>query len=268
MGGSNPIPTGGGPSNRDFVATLASSFRSTASMAEQVLAKDLAECSDTGDCVEDEVVETYSDCSDENPGPTLYRRPSGVAFGTARPILGPQLTEPVLTPVEKKQSRDAERSLLRDNHVLPPKHPQVADESRPRKLYKRFFSTKVPRKPQDEETPHICVQPPGENTPLLGDGSGASFSNHHHHEHLNEQWDAALAAGNIRTTWQREAKTITTYAAPLIVTFLLQYSISVTSIFAVGRIGKEELGSVSCKLIFSLSSKRKVATYALSLFKQ
>ncbi len=56
-----------------------------------------------------------------------------------------------------------------------------------------------------------------------------------------------MAAGQIRTTWQREAKTITEYSRVLIVTFLLQYSINVASIFAVGHIGKLELGAVSCK---------------------
>jgi MATE family multidrug resistance protein len=64
-------------------------------------------------------------------------------------------------------------------------------------------------------------------------------------EHLTEQWEAAVAEGKIKTTWQREAKTIAVYSRSLIVTFLLQYSISVASIFAVGRIGKLELGAVS-----------------------
>ena len=65
------------------------------------------------------------------------------------------------------------------------------------------------------------------------------------HDHLNEQWEAAVSAGVIKTTWQREAKTITVYSRSLIVTFLLQYSISICSIFAVGKIGKLELGAVS-----------------------
>ncbi len=56
-----------------------------------------------------------------------------------------------------------------------------------------------------------------------------------------------MAAGQIKTTWQREAKTLAVYSRSLIVTFLLQYSINVASIFAVGRIGKLELGAVSRK---------------------
>ncbi|KJZ72200.1 hypothetical protein HIM_08465 [Hirsutella minnesotensis 3608] len=49
----------------------------------------------------------------------------------------------------------------------------------------------------------------------------------------------------LTTSWQLEAKTITMWSAPLIVTHLLQRSISVSSVFAVGRIGPTELGAVS-----------------------
>jgi multidrug resistance protein, MATE family len=235
-----------GSSSRDFVSALASSFRSSAPIAEEAIARDLAECSDEESSV-GEAVDTASDSSFEGPGPTMYRRPSGVAYGASRPIinarLGPSEEPPVLTRVEKKQSRDAERSLLRDNHVLPPKHGRAGDESIFRRAYRTLFSTKVRKPASDEETLEVRVQPT-EASPLLGGGAPLPGSGHVH-EHLNEQWEAAVATGRIKTTWQRETKTITAYAAPLIVTFLLQYSINVTSIFAVGRIGKEELGAVS-----------------------
>lgn len=52
-------------------------------------------------------------------------------------------------------------------------------------------------------------------------------------------------AGRIKTTWQREAKVLSRYSAPLIVTFLLQYSLTVASIFTVGHLGTVELGAVS-----------------------
>lgn len=59
------------------------------------------------------------------------------------------------------------------------------------------------------------------------------------------QWDAAVAANILKTTWQREAQTLTQYSRSLIVTFLLHYSVTVTSVFTVGRIGRLELGAVS-----------------------
>ncbi|KAM0280449.1 hypothetical protein ACHAQH_004028 [Verticillium albo-atrum] len=219
--------------------------------AEDIVARDLAEMSDEGDAIDNAIDSGGESSGDE--GPMLYRRPSGVAYGTSRPVMNPQTnpeTTPFLTRVEKKQSRDAERSLLRDNHVLPPKRPREADEPFYRRAYRWLFSTKVPRQTQDdEESPQIRVQRPNETTPLLVGDDTPSASNGQaaadSHENLNEQWEAAVASGTLRTTWQREAKTIISYALPLIGTFMLQYSINVVAIFTVGRIGRLELGAVS-----------------------
>jgi MATE family multidrug resistance protein len=65
---------------------------------------------------------------------------------------------------------------------------------------------------------------------------------------VEEQWEEAIASRKLTTTWQRETKTMAVYSAPLIVTFFLQYSINVVAVLAVGRIGKMELGAVSCKI--------------------
>ncbi|KAI1470683.1 MATE efflux family protein [Daldinia caldariorum] len=220
---------------------MASSYKSTSPIAQGILASDLAECSDD-DAVEDAFDNGSESESETESGPVLYTQPTGMAFGYRRPslVIDP-VNEPVLTRVEKRQSRDAERSLLRDNHIIPPKHiiePQPGIVSR---LYKTMFSTKVRKLPEDEEVPRVTVQP-SETSPLL---AGAAEPGNSHHDHLNEQWDAAVASGMIETTWQREAKTIATYSRSLVLTFLLQYSINITSIFAVGRIGKIELGAVS-----------------------
>ena len=244
MASSLPVP-GKASSSRDFAPkSLGASFRGSSPIAQEVLARDLAECSDDESSDDDDVFEEESD-SDE-VGPTLYRRPSGIAYGgTSRPHLAPRtMDRPVLTRSEKEQSRNAERSLLRDNHILPPKHPVVKPLGFFRVVYKRMFSTKLPFRAPDEEA--RGTRGPTETSPLLPgivvtNGGAAA------HETLNEQWEAAVATGQIRTTWQREAKTITVYSVPLIITFLLQYSINIASIFAVGRIGKLELGAVSRK---------------------
>ncbi|KAF3357248.1 hypothetical protein VdG1_05906 [Verticillium dahliae VDG1] len=112
--------------------------------AEDIVARDLAELSEDDDAM-DNVIDSDTDLSADE-GPTLYRRPSGVAYGTSRPVMNPQTnpeSTPFLTRVEKKQSRDAERSLLRDNHVLPPKRPRGPGEPFYRRTYRRLFSTKV-----------------------------------------------------------------------------------------------------------------------------
>jgi len=45
--------------------------------------------------------------------------------------------------------------------------------------------------------------------------------------------------------WHHEATTIIHYAAPMCLTLLLQYSLTISSILVVGHLGKEELGAVS-----------------------
>ncbi|KAF7558732.1 hypothetical protein G7046_g5433 [Stylonectria norvegica] len=216
---------------------LGTSWRSGSPLAEQALARDIAECSD--DEVTDTAVDDDSDSDLDARPTTMYRRASNVAYGGFRPVFSQITDEPVMTALERKQSRNAERSLLRDNHVLPPKHPQRKQNLLSR-IYRRLFSTKLPY--PEEESPAIVVQPPSETSALLGNGSVTSGSLE---SDLEETWEHAVADGRIRTTWQRESKTIVAYSWPLIITFLLQYSINVTSIFAVGRIGKIELGAVS-----------------------
>lgn len=50
-----------------------------------------------------------------------------------------------------------------------------------------------------------------------------------------------------RVAWPYEAKIIASYSIPLTVTFLLQYSVDASSLIAAGRLGKLELGAVSCQ---------------------
>ncbi|ANB12375.1 Erc1p [Sugiyamaella lignohabitans] len=61
----------------------------------------------------------------------------------------------------------------------------------------------------------------------------------------NKAWDEAVNNGLVNTTVRREISVLAVNAAPLIVTFSLQYSLVVASIFSVGHLGKTELGAVS-----------------------
>ncbi|ETS82965.1 hypothetical protein PFICI_04841 [Pestalotiopsis fici W106-1] len=224
----------------DLASSLASSFRASSPLAQEIVARDLAECSDDDEIDHEGAFDDGLDSGSEEAGPTLYRQPQGIAVGYRQATLLPEPAEvPVVTRAEKKQSRDAERSLLRDNHILPPKHAPEKEPSLPTRLYKKLFSTKVRKSLEDEEQAT-------ETSPLLrptgpSDG-GAAIQEH---EHLNETWEAAVASGKIQTTWQREAQTIGKYSRSLVVTFLLQYSVSIASVFAVGHIGKIELGAIS-----------------------
>jgi len=238
-------------SHHDFVGSFAHSFQSVSEIANEALRRDLAECSD------DEEIDTPASflTSEDEDGelhhtPALYRRPEGVAFGVPHPIIVPvprTHDEPILTKVEKLQCRAAERSLLRDNHFLPPKHPLPQNPSVLRRIYKKLFSTKVRGTPYDNFDDEAL---PCETTPLLKTISHTKPGHENcGHEHLNEQWDAAVAAGQIKTTWQREALTIVNYSRSLILTFLLHYSVTVASIAVAGSLGTKELGAVTLAIM-------------------
>ncbi|KKA29865.1 hypothetical protein TD95_000412, partial [Thielaviopsis punctulata] len=202
----------------------------------------------------------------DDPGHPMYRRPSGIAYGAERPSLLPIPEvggDPALSRSERAQSRAAEASMLRDNHLLPPKHGAVT-KGRLRRLYDAVFSTKV--RDGRKYEPVAARRRADETTGLLAGTTGSSLygagesavadddedlagadtgSTSPDIEGIGEQWEAAVQAGSLQSTWQRETKTVLRYSLPLTGTFLLQYSINVASVFAVGRLGKEELGAVS-----------------------
>ncbi|KAF2396634.1 MATE efflux family protein [Trichodelitschia bisporula] len=104
---------------------------------------------------------------------------------------------------------DDERELLEDNNLL---------ERRPSRK-------SVSRRP-DERT--ALLDGPEDDGP-----------------EVDAKWDEAVVAGRIQTTWKREVAVLSRYSRSLIVTFVLQYSLTMASIFTVGHIGKVELGAVS-----------------------
>ncbi|EPE06131.1 mate efflux family protein [Ophiostoma piceae UAMH 11346] len=290
MAPPRPIPTGSPSSRRESIAGLASSFAASlvdpSPMAQAVLARDIADLTPSDIEAESAAASYHSagiltdtdalgdaDSDYDNTGahpPYLYRRPSAIAYGTSRPALGVAPNHgPALTKEELIRSREAEASLLRDNHLLPPKHVAAVTSSAsscdavvaPRQLgflgtlYKRMFSPRRPLDPAEEErrlqangvssassTTVVSDSEPDEHTALLASAPAPDAAPP---GNLDDQWEAAVAAGQIHTTWQRELKTIATYSRSLIITFLLQYSINITGIFAVGHIGTAELGAVS-----------------------
>jgi MATE family multidrug resistance protein len=87
---------------------------------------------------------------------------------------------------------------------------------------------------------------PTEGTPLLQASRGDPSDNQEvDEEEIDKTWEEAIMAGLIQTTWRREAQVIGKYTAPLMVTFLLQYSLTVASIFTLGHMGKEQLSAVT-----------------------
>ncbi|KAH7118622.1 putative MATE efflux family protein subfamily [Dactylonectria estremocensis] len=114
------------------------------------------------------------------------------------------------------------------------------DRSLPARIY-RFFQRTFAGSKNEEVA--VLPQEPSETSPLLGASRGANVPA------FEDSLEARL--GDIRqhtdatVTWKGETGTLIASAAPLVVTFLLQYLIDISSIVAVGRLGKVELGAVS-----------------------
>lgn len=62
---------------------------------------------------------------------------------------------------------------------------------------------------------------------------------------IGKAWDEAVDHGEVHTTTKRELIYLAQASMPLTITFLLQYSLTVASVFSVGHLGKNELGAVS-----------------------
>lgn len=182
-----PVPSRAS-SSRD-VAPHASSWTGTPRV-EELLARDLATCSSSSDG------DSLSELSNDRPGPVMYRRPSGVAYGTSRPILSSVAAadddrSSFLSPMVRKQSRDAEGSpLLMDDQSPLLKHHRshLQPDSWFTRVSRYLFSARAPRRrswsrEHDEEgslhdpsSPRITVQrPDDELTPLLAGNNGCSY---------------------------------------------------------------------------------------------
>ena len=180
-----------------------------------------------------------------------YRRPSCTPAGpraTFVPMLGSERNP---TRYERREGRREERSLLRDNNVIPSKHPQ-SSETMASRLARYVSGSGIPggdrKVVRDEEgaisTESTAALDSSETAPLLGDPD-VPYGGHDNPENINKRWEEAVAAGKITTTWQREAKVLGRYSGPLVITFLLQHTLTIASIFTVGHLGKVELGAVS-----------------------
>ncbi|KAF2672520.1 putative membrane protein, putative efflux pump [Microthyrium microscopicum] len=176
----------------------------------------------------------------------FYRRPSVGATGSRLPFVahsGPDHLR--LTAEERGRLLKEERNLLRDSHLLPPKPGRrAASVGSHRDSQGSIAGLGRAKSNQDEEQALAS-----ETTPLLGAGGGAGGGGEDGEPpgspDVDLKWEEAVLKGLLQTTWQREAKVLARNSAPLILTFLLQYSLNVASIFTVGHIGKVELGAVS-----------------------
>lgn len=250
------------------------SFKSDSPIASASIARDLSEyqqdhehalddedSSDSGDASISTVINVGPSSVGQGAGDTSnlshalsrsMRRQSQTAAGPLSTQIPHQAS---LEPRDKltKQERDeiiqAERSLLRDNKLIPPKHPLKEKKSGPLK-----GKLGIPRIGDEGEngaassagsSPENQPADASETTPLLNGDPNLPYGGQDDPATIAARWEEAVLAGKIQTTWQRETKTLVGYSIPLMVTFVLQYSLTVASVLAVGHIGTIELGAVS-----------------------
>ncbi|KAK2763305.1 hypothetical protein FQN54_009941 [Arachnomyces sp. PD_36] len=208
---------------------------------------------------DDSVLDFSSSLPPNNPHSlaSSYRRPSFFTMGPRGTVVPHEQCQEGISEQERERAIEEERSLLQENHVIPPD--RVRDRSpRVSKKISGLLSRTLKSSPDgqsppqrdsdaadeesgigpDDETPDYAAEI-SERTTLLGIPAPSSD------EYIDQKWEEAVAAGLIQTTWRREAKVLSGYSFPLMAAFLLQYSLTVASIFTVGHIGKVELGAVS-----------------------
>lgn len=264
MGPTDHAPAGASEFANDVAAQM-EGFAHAPDIAEEAIARDLEE--DTSDSEpedEDGDDESSSGSSTIRQYSMInsYRRPSyvnpgmrGLAITSTSAPQGHSFLSTstkkhnYLSKKEREAVRDAERSLLRDNNLLLPKHPRSGSVGPASRIGPRtsFSVLRKVRSSPDEESGDL--DDASEADALLSGGDGGDperpYGGYDTPKTINKKWNEAVAAGKINTSWKRETKVLAKSSAPMILTFLLQYSLPVASIFTVGHIGKTELGAVS-----------------------
>ncbi|KAF1817431.1 MATE efflux family protein subfamily [Eremomyces bilateralis CBS 781.70] len=179
-----------------------------------------------------------------------YRRPSMAASGPRSLGLGGPIDDHVnhrLSERERHLMHAEERQLLLDNHCIGPREDRSGGEGNAIQQAGERFLQSFPKlsgiKVVEEPTTPKNLPSANEQSPLLGRQEENLESNDS--ESIDKRWEEAVAEGKITTTWQRETQVLWQYSRSLILTFMLQYSLPMTSIFTLGRKGKIELGAVS-----------------------
>lgn len=240
-------------SDSEHQSPFSHSFTSSSPIAASAIARDLADYDDEDRSPRDGTFpnpayppDSYTSTHSRSLAGS-YRRPSNftsISHATIIPWTGEQQ---VLSKGERQQVIEEERRLLSDNHDIP----EQTGKSLQHKVsgivsaaigqpLSRRNSRSMRSRSRGRESDRVS-----ERTALLDGASEGDSGSEMGSEEIDRKWDEAVAAGLIQTTWQREAKVIVRYSLPLMVTFLLQYSLTVASIFTIGHLGKEELGAVS-----------------------
>ncbi|RDH38446.1 mate-domain-containing protein [Aspergillus welwitschiae] len=207
-------------------------YRSSSPLARTAIARDIEDYADDEGSMlttDDEASETSTiRAINSQPGTNphslagSYQRPGFFTTVSHATVVPHRPDNEGLTRRERERAIEDERNLLTDNRCI---EPGVQKGGRMR------------RGSGVEATETAAL--------LGGQRRGSQYETVEDQEEIDRKWEEAVTAGLIQTTWRREAQVIGKNAAPLVVTFLLQYSLTVASIFTLGHLGKKELGAVS-----------------------
>ncbi|GAQ41933.1 MATE efflux family protein subfamily [Aspergillus niger] len=209
-----------------------SRYRSSSPLARTAIARDIEDYADDEGSMlttDDEASETSTiRAINSQPGTNphslagSYQRPGFFTTVSHATVVPHRPDSEGLTRRERERAIEDERNLLTDNRCI---EPGVQKGGRMR------------RGEPVEATETAAL--------LGGQRRGSQYETVEDQDEIDRKWEEAVTAGLIQTTWKREAQVIGKNAAPLVVTFLLQYSLTVASIFTLGHLGKKELGAVS-----------------------
>jgi MATE family multidrug resistance protein len=271
---SGPRPISGLSSSSGSTPTQIRSYADYGPTAEAAIRQDLDEYSDTESTMT--MTDDQNLLSKSAPIPSTvnmdssFHRRSFLSRGP-RPIAlvlgdGPRAKAKYTSLSQREWSdmHEEVEELLRDNKLIPSKNlgqkaelssfiktrvKSVGDATAA--IAGRIARTKTAdygesRRVEDEGPPQD-ISDSSERDPLLSNATGLSQKQKDDmaNGEMSKHWNEAIASGKIQTTWRREAKTIAKYSWPLICAFLLQYSLTVASIFTVGHLGKVYLGATS-----------------------
>ncbi|KAJ5756777.1 hypothetical protein N7533_006320 [Penicillium manginii] len=286
MAPRNILPVGSAEHHSPF----SRSFQASSPLAEAAIARDLARYDDddhddsavssTDNTSESSTVRAPSHHVTTNPHSLAgsYRRPSFFTSGKHATVVPAPGDYQPLTQSEREQAIEDERHLLSDNRLIAPEHAHAHAHGKSQGLQHKLsslFSTSPGQgsswKRRDSfhssdwrSSEAAVTTETSETTALLGSPGGGQHEMNT--EEIDRKWEEAVTAGLINTTWRREAQVIGRNSLPLMMTFLLQYSLTVASVFTIGHLGKEELGAVSlASMTVSITGNAVFAGLATSL---
>lgn len=164
----------------------------------------------------------------------------GVFLGSSLPRRS-SLVE-TLSADERRKLLDEEQDLLADNKLIVPR-PRKYSTSSSRRLsyipggYGSIRDNQEALLEENENANEDSLLVPGNplDNPEEDDDE----------EIIKATWKEAVAKGTIQTSYKREFIVLLRNTFPVSLTFLLQYSLTVVSVFCVGHLGKNELSAVS-----------------------